>query len=252
MKAFTKFMCVVAVAIFAAVQARAAVVLSDDFSYPDGDLVVVSGGVWTNHSGTTPINVVSQEAIVSGSNSQDDNRMLSGGPYGAGSVLYASFTVNFSIAPSAATTYFAHFKDSTTFNFFGRVFGTNDGGMVQMGIGNSSSGIANATSGYAGSPFAVGTTHTIVIRLDQTGAAAVSTIWVDPTLESDPSGTASDAAGIIDVEAFALRQSTGEGTVAVDNLLVGTSFADVIPEPSTVMLVGAGLVGLLAIRRRRA
>jgi threonine dehydrogenase-like Zn-dependent dehydrogenase len=48
-----------------------------------------------------------------------------------------------------------------------------------------------------------------------------------------------------------LRQATTEGTVNIDNLVIGDSFSAVVPEPSTVMLVGLGLVGLLAIRRRK-
>ena len=57
----------------------------------------------------------------------------------------------------------------------------------------------------------------------------------------------------ISIQAFALRQSNAtQGQAFVDDLLVFTEFADCIPEPSSMVLVGAGLLGLLAMRRRRS
>jgi len=41
--------------------------------------------------------------------------------------------------------------------------------------------------------------------------------------------------------------NTAAGTMKIDNFNI-----DAIPEPSTMLLVGAGLVGLLALRRRRS
>jgi hypothetical protein len=43
--------------------------------------------------------------------------------------------------------------------------------------------------------------------------------------------------------------SNAGGTLRIDNITID---ATAIPEPSTVLLVGAGLVGLLALRRRRS
>ena len=43
--------------------------------------------------------------------------------------------------------------------------------------------------------------------------------------------------------------SNAGGTLRIDNITID---ATVIPEPSTVLLAGAGLVGLLALRRRRS
>ena len=260
MKSLVKLSGILAVAIFAAVQAQAAVVLNETFSYVDGDLPTVSGGLWVNHSGNTgslDVQVLSGQAEIAGAGARtgDDNRMLSGNPYSTGTVLYASFDVTFTLAPSATTTYFAHFKDNSTFGFFGRVFGTNDNGMIQMGIGNSSGGVANGLSGYVSGTFALNTTQKIVVRLDMTTGDALSTIWLNPTLESDPSGTASDAANVAvgyGIESYALRQSAGQGAILLDNLLVGTTFADVIPEPSSLALVAIGVAGLFAIRRRRS
>jgi PEP-CTERM motif len=247
MKTFTKFMCVVAVAIFAAAQARAAVLLSDNFnSYPDGGLAGNDG--WTIYSGTgTDPQVISGQVQINQANAPDDD--VSFGDGHSNDVLYASFDVNFSALPSAGGTYFAEFKDATSFNLFCRVFATSpDASNVQLGIQNQSTGPAALNPAI----FALGTTHTIVVKFDQTGVT-MSTLWVDPVAEVG--GTVgSQAVGVpnANISAFGLRQSGGEGVLLFDNLLVGNTFADVIPEPSTVMLVGAGLVGLLALRRRRS
>jgi hypothetical protein len=251
MKSFTKFACVIAVAAFAAVQARAAILAQDDFNYPDGDLVTVSGGTWTSFSGTTPLNVASGQAVVTGANSMDDQIMLSGGPH-TSDALFASFDVTLSAVGSGGA-YFALFKDSGT-TFLSKVFATNVAGNVQLGITAQAN---NPASGALWSPtFAVGTTHKIVVELDQTsGWPATSTLWVDPVNQFSTSIQAADTPFPTNVAivAFGLRQSNSQqGTQLIDNLIVGTSFADVIPEPSTMLLVGTGLVGMLALRRRRS
>src|SRR5207245_5655216 len=72
--------------------------------------------------------------------------------------------------------------------------------------------------------------YTVVTRfVPSTGLA---TIWLNPTSESDTSATATDpgtldAPNPFNVFSYAFRQNSGEGTVYVDNLRVGTFFADV-------------------------
>jgi len=45
-----------------------------------------------------------------------------------------------------------------------------------------------------------------------------------------------------------LWQSNGAAGKTIDNVLVGTTFADVVPEPATLVLLAGGLV--LGLRRR--
>ena len=78
MRTFVKFACIVAVAVFAATQANATVYFSDTFSYSDGPITNVSGGVWTGFSGTSPVNVSNGEAIVSQALTQDVAAQLAG------------------------------------------------------------------------------------------------------------------------------------------------------------------------------
>ena len=63
-------------------------------------------------------------------------------------------------------------------------------------------------------------------RLVNTNSAAK--LWIDPAAESDPSISSSDGTSAFTVVAYAFRESSGEGTLSVDNLRVGTSFTDVV------------------------
>lgn len=250
MKTLVKVTCVLAVALLAAAQARASTFINEQFTYSDGDLTNVSSGLWITYSGNPAINVVSGMAVVNDAllgNTADDG-ITFGGTH-SNDVLYGAFDVNWVTVPKGAGSYFALFKNSSTF-FDPRIWATNNAGSVRLGISNGSGTPAT----FWASDIAVGGTHRIVFKLDQTGANIASSMWLDPATEGSTSISGTDvfASGTLLV-AFGLRQnssSTGVGKVYVDNLIVGTTFGDVIPEPSTVMLLGVGLVGLLAFRRR--
>lgn len=245
MKNMVRLVGVLAVAILAATQARAIIYAQDDFSYPDGDLTNSSS--WYTFSGSTPLNVSSQQAIVTGANSADDALDYAG--VHTNDVIYGHAEINFSDAGSG-TTYFMNFKQQGSFFYVGKVFGSSDGsGGVTLGISSS----ANSPDVTWASSLSLNTTYDICFKIDQTGADAVMTLWVNPANEASTSIVSSDASPYHDdLNSIALRQGSGFGTVAVDNLKVGTSFAEVcvIPEPSTILLVVTGLLGLLAFRRR--
>ena len=124
-------------------------------------------------------------------------------------------------------------------------------------------GIANGAGvPVYGSPVATGTWNRLVLVMDQTGPLMQCSLYLGPTGDSNIADFSLVAATDVPtqtnvlISAFALRQasaSTGAGTELIDNLLIGTTFGDaVVPEPSTVLLVGTGLLGLLAMRRRRS
>ncbi len=274
MRNFIKLTCAVAVAIFAATQAQAIVLTNDNFnSYSDGDLAInpgggVSGGIWSNFNGSTAMNVQGFAVFVTGTASKDDQLRFDSNPPSTGphtnDVLFACFNVTaVALATSTANgggAYFAMFKDDSTFNFVARVEVTNDtaAGAVRFGIANQASTSTNAGVAWWASSTPTGTTHFVVIRLDLTGVNISSTMWIDPTDITDPSITATDLGALapgtnLIITAYGLRQSNAQqGGVLVDNLNISTEFADQIPEPSTIFLVGTGLVGFLAIRRRRS
>lgn len=232
----------------------ASVLFSDDFNaYADGPLTTVSGGVWANHSGTVgQVDVLSHAVLLTENESEDVNALIGGGPYTTG-VLYYGLTVNFSELPTRPDGgYFAHFKDAST-GFRARLFVTTIDaapGTYRLGINNGSTPV----SAIFPLDLTLNTYHQAIVRYDL--GAVSTTLWVDPQWDTDPSVVATDVVTANDVVAIALRQSrtTGNsmGTLLADNVKVGTSFYDVIPEPTG--LLPLGLLGLLAARhlRRRA
>jgi len=245
-----------AVALLGASSARATVFASDSFTYGNGDLPTQSSGVWSNISpatGAMDVQVVNDQAEVSGARTGDDWIKLTGTPH-SNDKLYAGFDFEFTGLPGAAnTTYFANFAASSS-TFWAKVFGTNDGGQVKIGI----TGQANTATSVWASDIALNSWHHIVTEVDQTdGWPATIKLWLDPSSEGSTFIAPNDNVFSTNqnIIAFLLRESNtpgSEGTILVDNLVVASTFSEVIPEPSTILLVGTGLLGLLAIRRRRS
>ena len=115
----------------------------------------------------------------------------------------------------------------------------------------------SATAG-TGPVLTLGTTYLIVEEIDLT--AQTANLWVDPDA-STFGGTAPTATATLSgITATAVdnvgfkAQSAAGGPYLVDNLLIGTTWADVTPvaapEPSTLALAGVGLLGLAARFRR--
>lgn len=226
-----------------AAAAQATTFVNETFSYPDGPLA--GNGGWTVHSGAGGgvLAVSSGQAIVAqGSGSREDCNVPLGVTMGAGQTFYAAF--DFSNANDATTVYFAHFMSTAT-TFTGRAFITTpaSGGDYRIGLSDTSTLNVSWPSDLT-----FGTTYRAVIRYDFD--TKTSTLWVNPTVESDPSITAAAGAASLPVNAFGLRQAGTTSTQTVDNLVIGTSFGEVVPTPGALALLGLG--GLVTARRRRA
>lgn len=214
--------------------AGAALLLNDSFSYSDGSLVAVSGGTWVHHSGsvTGEVLVASGRVLLNEANAEDVNALLAGQPYGVTgttNAFYASFTVKFTSLPASSGAYFAHFKDSST-GFRARIWALTGGavtGKFRLGISSTSGSVISATSS---TDLSLNTDYTVVTRLVNTNS--VSTLWINPTSEGDPGVSTSESASTFTVVSYALRENTGEGALNLDNLRVGTSFADVVSSGS--------------------
>jgi hypothetical protein len=217
------------------------VVLDDFFDYYDGSLITNSGGFWQNHSGTAgQMQVASGQSIIDSDNSEDVNALLVGQPYTTNSstVLYSSFTVNFSALPTESGSYFAHFKDggpvSATSGFGGRVWASTlnaASGQFRLGIGNGQ-GATNNTGQFP-MDLVLNSNYTVVTSFAPSNGVAA--IWINPASQSSLSVTATDISsntnqpGPFNVAAYALREDDGEGTMTIDNLKVGLSFDAVFP-----------------------
>lgn len=213
---------------------HAALLLNEPFTYADGPLVNVATNIWSTHSGTTgEVGVVSARVDLRVPDTEDVNTSLGQlFPASTNVFLYASFTVNFSALPSAGGTYFAHFKGAGNTIQRAKVFALTTGagtGQYRMGLANASSSAAIATA------TSLNTNADYRIYLRYVVSNAASTLWVDPTSEASPSITASDiVASPGTITSFALRQDTGIGVLQLDDLRVGTSFADVFQAPVTI------------------
>lgn len=223
------------------------VLLTDAFDYPDGSLITVSAGTWGHHNGsiTGEVDVVSGRVFLTQNETEDVSVPLPGEPYGATTnvLLYASFTLNVTNTPSDAGTFFAHYKASGTSGAQrGKVFVTTNGvpaSFYRVGVANN----ANVANVLINSNLTFNTDYLLVLRYAPSNAATA--LWLNPTAETDPSIIATDVVTTISVTAFALRQSftfgngDGMGSLFLQNLVIGTSFSDVVsnspPQPPTII-----------------
>jgi endonuclease/exonuclease/phosphatase family metal-dependent hydrolase len=216
-----------------AVVVPASSLLYEPFNYPDGSLVAVSGGAWTTHSGIAgQLEVVSGRLDMRVPETEDVNVLVPGQPYAANSstILYVSFIVNASALPAAGGQYFAHFKNAST-GFRAKVFTLMSGdgpGQFRIGIANS---VNNPTATNL-TDLNLNTDYRVYLRYVISNAS--TTLWVDPTSEASPSVVATDGGAAQIIAAFALRQDSGLGVIALDDLRIGTSFADVYAPPILV------------------
>ena len=246
--------------------AHAAILVQDDFSHPVGNLVGQTpdvGLTWAAHSveGVQPVQVVADglggsgaAQLVQASGSREDvsSGFAGGEVAGAGEKFYASFWVKVSAGSPVGAVYFAHFAASATL-FTAKV------------------GVADAIGGFQFAFFSAATTvdatypttyamdawHQVAVSYDFD--SGLSEMWVDPVagLGENEAGQVtritSTVAYVGDlISSFALRQTApgGDGsTQVVDNLLVATSFGEVVPEPATMALLVLGAAALLRNRR---
>jgi hypothetical protein len=229
----------------AAVVAYTPLLLSDTFTYPNGNLFGDAGSPWTDINGTNPELVTNGRVQVSQLNFTTDAQSMFFTPESS-TVMWASFIINLTTLPTnAGGVYFANFED-TNFGFYGRIFTlTSNAASLTPGIPNVAFpgtyrlGIADGQGDSTGTsstgPNAVvpldlapGIDYQVVYYLDLN--ADVSGMAVNPASVSDvtanspggvSSGVAEDTINPANaMAAFGLRQRQGEGIMQLDNLEV--------------------------------
>ncbi len=206
--------------------ARSEILLGESFSYLDGVLQEVSEGKWTGHSGATnQVDVSDGSVNLTGGEAQDVNAGLAHAPFAAdgGAILYAGFKMTFSALPGKSGSYFAHFKSASASGFRGRIWS------IKTTNGKFNLGISSAVSAE---PFALfpldlelNSEYRVVMKLEV--ATSLATLWINPTTESDTNVQSDTGAGL-NITSFALRQSSGMGTLRMDDLIIATTFNEAI------------------------
>jgi hypothetical protein len=219
-----------------AIPAMSAVVFTETFSYPDGNLAGNGVPAWTTFSGAgTDLQVVAGTGTGLSSNSPDDSR-----GFAVQSTTQKTYwCMNLRLpaqTPSTGMTAFAFLIDATTTNFFGRAYIIPTGSTFTVGVSPGSCNAPACTPAVWGSALAFD--HTYVLTVSYDPVAGSSELWVDAGAETDPKITTSVFSGTAPLNAavqkFGFRQGappTGQpGTAAwswvVDNLGVGTTFND--------------------------
>ncbi|MBN1270322.1 MAG: PEP-CTERM sorting domain-containing protein [Kiritimatiellae bacterium] len=244
-----KKLMVVVLFVFAATHlASANLLLTENFAYSDGSLTSVSAGVWNRYSGTAnngPV-VVSQVAV--GGAGADDVR--TGFTEQTGDVY---FSIDFRITDVGTDdTYLFGFMDGSTMEG-GRFFFGTPAGAGDFDVGAS---VDNAAAdGWITGTFALNTWYTMVGHWNGTNTVDA---WINPGYGDLATPDLTVVEGIVAYpDNFFIRQGdgwdAGDSSFELDNLRAGTTWGDVvaIPEPSSVLFMAFGVVGLLAARRIR-
>lgn len=209
--------------------ASAAILLEEQFAYPDGP-ITSSSSKWTAHSGTPgEVQVLGERLRLSSANTEDIHALLIGQPHTTESPtnrFYFSFRLTITQPPSASGNYFAHLKGVGNSAFSARIWirATPGATEVQLGV---ASGTASDPTALWPAALQVNREYLIVARFVNTNSAMK--LWVDPAAETDNCLTLIPSGEAVTVSAFAFRQASGIGTLVVDELRVGTQFTDVVP-----------------------
>ena len=235
--------------------AKAALIYSDSFNYADGSIVTNSSGIWVQNTGTAGSCLVSNNVLlINSARTEDIAHQLPSTYYTNGSTtaLYTSFKLRCTNGlPTAFGTYFAHLAGTNTFGAMtghrARVWaattnnagGVNDtSGKFYLYIVNSTGGATNAgAANQWTTALTTNATYTVVTKY--VVATASSTLWINPNAETDPSVTdptpvphdmnasGFETNGPVNISYVDFRQATGEGSLQLDDLKVGTAFSDV-------------------------
>jgi hypothetical protein len=243
----------VLVAAFAA-PAHASLVYATDFNgptYSDGLLAGQDGWIVTSAGGTndlTVANTATNGNVSMTTSGNDDRRLFATALAGGSYYLSADITVS---AAQATGDYFMHLGDGSTSIFSARTYIKSSGAGFVMALGT---GAGTTGLNYGSTVLNFGTTYHVLAEYDMnagttndTGALFINP--VDPHGVGDTPYVAATLEGIdaTSMDAVYLRQGTAANaaTLVVDNILVDAVGAVPVPEPTSCVLIGLGIVGLV-------
>ena len=217
--------------------AQAAPLINEPFTYADGVLTAVSGGLWANYSGpANQLDVLGARAHLTHLDDEDVQRAIP--PFTSGTIYY-SFVVNVSTPPPTTNVgnFIVFLKDQTTPtpNLRAKVFVTPIGagaGRYRVGVANAASTISATSSAIIPTDLVPGTSYLLVVCYTQpaTGGIPQTTLWINPCSPNDTANrtNALDQTFFVTPNAIALSQSLGSiGVLDIDSLKVATTFSEV-------------------------
>lgn len=252
--------------------AEANLLFSEAFNYSSG--VDLGGQVNPGNStawsgGNSVLAIGSGNLTYPGLQDQGGNDLI----YTSGTA--SSTTYNTYSAVTSGSVYFSFLIDATTLptanNYLmalnpGTTTPGGSGDALSLYVGASGTGykIGVRTTGggtgaaYAPEVLALNSSYFIVAELTLGSPNAVS-LFFDPTPGGSQPGTpdstqtSSTAIASVDDIGFKAQSSAAAGDFAIDNLLIGTAWADVtpsaVPEPGSFGFIGAGLIAAVYGRR---
>jgi hypothetical protein len=242
------------------------------------DIVGAPGSLWVPNSGSTTMQVASNSLIVTSARSQDIYRPWQTGPSAymsndASAVLYSSYTLHCIALPTWNGTYFSHFAGT---NIFTSSTSTITGHRCRVWTSLTNYTAGGAALPTTGSQYYLNvinaaetgenpvtwqtildtnTTYTVVTKY--VVASGQSFLWINPTAETstyvtDTTPLPYDFAynpvlnqsfptnGPVNIGFYDFRQNSGEGTLIINNLRVGTRFADVAGVNTAPLITAPG------------
>lgn len=241
-------------------------VLYEDFNYPPPAYIGGNGNAgsssnnWTTHSvttgQTTTIDIINgnltypglaassgYKAFSFGNNnatSRDINRAIST----TSTVLYYSVLINIidNSGLTASGDYFMHFGATAGLNIstFGGCINAkavNAGLNYRISIKNTSIS-ANPNTEFP-QDLNFGTTYLLVVKYDRATSPTTAYLWVNPTSlgGSEPSGSVSNSVStpaFLNFASICIRNSASTPKLNIDEIRVGTTWADVTPTSSVI------------------